>query len=203
MRVLLLCDDYWHPGQIPIEGVKPLENKGFEFDIVTDIEEFNVDMLSKYPVVMLSKSGQITKEDPDGWKTPEVQQAFIDYVENGGGLLVMHNATVPGKNTGAMDKMVGCRFTFHPQTTPVMVQPVKPHPITEGVEAFCEEDEHYRIEILADDVDILIAAHSPPQGDPKNTRMNQAKMHRHGLVPSDTSALKVKGAYASCSPVTL
>ena len=175
MRILLLCDDFWHPGQVPTDGVKPLESKGFEFDIVTDAGEIKADLLSKYPVVMLSKSGQITKEDRDGWKTPQVQQAFIDYVENGGGLLVMHNATVPGNNSGAMDKLVGSRFTFHPAPTEVMVKPVKPHPVTEGVDAFCELDEHYRLDIVSDDIDILIASYSPSQGEEEKYKDEPSK----------------------------
>jgi type 1 glutamine amidotransferase len=30
---------------------------------------------------------------------------------------------------------------------------------------FCETDEHYRIEIIEPDVDVLIASYSPPQGE--------------------------------------
>jgi type 1 glutamine amidotransferase len=30
---------------------------------------------------------------------------------------------------------------------------------------FCETDEHYRIEIIAPDVDVLLASYSPPQGE--------------------------------------
>jgi len=52
---------------------------------------------------------------------------------------------------------------FSSSACPVTVQPIKPHPVTEGVEMFCETDEHYRIEILAKDADILAASYSPPQ----------------------------------------
>jgi type 1 glutamine amidotransferase len=45
------------------------------------------------------------------------------------------------------------------------VQPVKPHPVTEGVGLLCETDEHYRLELLTPDVDVLIASYSPPQGE--------------------------------------
>jgi trehalose utilization protein len=30
---------------------------------------------------------------------------------------------------------------------------------------FCETDEHYRLEIIADDADVFMASHSPPQGE--------------------------------------
>ena len=40
MRILLICDDYYHPGDIPIAGVEPLKEKGFQFNIITDANDF-------------------------------------------------------------------------------------------------------------------------------------------------------------------
>jgi len=164
MRVLLICDDYYHPGKVPIEGIEPLKAKGFEFDIITNANDFKAEMLSDYPVVLLCKCDEITGEDRVSWKTASLQQAFVDYVEKGGGLLAVHTATVAGKDTEVLDRLIGCRFAWHPADCPVTVQPVKPHPITEGVGMFCEVDEHYRLEILAEDIDIIMASYSPPQG---------------------------------------
>jgi len=165
MRVLLICDDYWHPGQVPIDGVSPLRERGFEFDIITDANDFKPQMLASYPVVIMSKCDEVSPTDKTSWKTAEVQQAFIEYVENGGGLLVVHTGLVAGEHTEALDHLIGSKFTYHPQDCPVTVQPVKPHPVTDGVELFCELDEHYRLDITADDADIIMASYSPPQGD--------------------------------------
>ena len=165
MRILLICDDYWHPGQVPIDGLAPLKDRGFEFDIIKDAGDFKIEMLADYPVVIMCKCDQISPEDKTSWKTDSVQQAFVEYVENGGGLIVIHTGLVPGKNTEVLDRLTGSYFTFHPADCPVTVQPVKPHPVTEGVEMFCEVDEHYRLDIIADDVDIIMASYSPPQGD--------------------------------------
>jgi type 1 glutamine amidotransferase len=164
MKVLLICDDFYHPGQVPIDGIEPLKAKGFQFDIITDANDFKAEMLSDYPVVLLSKCDEVSKDDRASWKTADIQRAFVDYVEKGGGLLVVHTATVAGKDTEVLDRLIGCRFAWHPVDCPVTVQPVKPHAITEGVEMFCEVDEHYRIDILADDIDVLMASYSPPQG---------------------------------------
>ena len=166
MRVLLICDDYWHPGNVPIDGTAPLKEKGFDLDIITDAKDFKPEMLSNYPVVFLCKCDEITQEDRTPWKTAQVQKAFIDYVENGGGLLAIHTATVAGEDTLPLDRLIGSKFAYHPNDCPVTVQPIKPHPVTEGVGMFCEVDEHYRMEILSDDIDILIASYSPAQGDP-------------------------------------
>ena len=165
MRVLLICDDYWHPGQIPIDGSAPLAEQGFQFDAVTNANDFSPGMLKRYPAVLLCKCDEVSHEDRQPWKTEAVQKAFVDYVEDGGGLLVVHSGTVCGKNTETLDRLIGCRFIGHPNACPVTVQPVKPHPVTEGAGMFCETDEHYRIEITAADADVLVASYSPPQGE--------------------------------------
>ena len=162
MRVLMICDDHYHPGNVPEEGVASL--KGFEFDVIKNCKDFKPDVISSYPVVVMTKSDQISPEDQSSWKSKEVQSAFIKYVESGGGLLVVHSGTVPGENTEALDKLIGSKFVFHPKDSEVTVESIKPHPVTEGVGMFCEVDEHYHLEILADDVDILMASYSAQQG---------------------------------------
>ena len=165
MRVLLICDDYWHPGQVPSGGVAPLANRGFRFDVITDARGFKTETLADYPAVILSKCDEASQSDRTSWKTADVQRAFVDYVENGGGLIAVHTALVAGESTEILDKLIGSRFTYHPNECPVTVQPVKPHPVTEGVGMFCEVDEQYRLEIIAPDADIFMASYSPPQGD--------------------------------------
>ena len=163
VRVLLLCDDPWHPGQIVIDGVEPLVKQGFHFDTITDAKNFKPEMLADYSVVLLGKSDQASHQDKTSWKTPPVQEAFVSYVENGGGVLAVHSGVVAGEHTEIMDHLIGCRFTSHPQAAPVTVQPLKPHFITESVEMFTETDEQYRIDILTPDADILIASYSTPE----------------------------------------
>jgi uncharacterized protein len=165
MRVLLICDDYWHPGQVAIDGVAPLSQQGFEFDIITNANDFLPEKMSQYPVVILSKCDEVSKEDRQAWKTETVRRSFVDYVEGGGGLIAIHTATVAGKNTEALDKLIGCRFIGHPNACPVTVSPIKPHPVTEGVSLFCEIDEHYHIEIIENNADVLLASYSAAQGE--------------------------------------
>jgi len=187
MRVLLFCDEHYHPGNIPLEGIVPLKEKGFEFDIIKNGKDFKPEMLANYPVVLMAKCDEVSPQDQSSWKTAKIQQAFVEYVENGGGLLVVHNGTVAGKDTGILDRLIGCRFKFHPNDCPVMVEPIKPHPITENVAAFCEDDEHYHLEILAGDVDIIMASYAPAQGSatkqPENPYFNApAKICASGYV---------------------
>jgi len=165
MRVLLLCDDYYHPGEIPIRGVEPLRAKGITIDVIQNAEEFDPATLPDYAAVIMSKCDHTTKQNEDSWKTEVIQDAFVEYVEKGGGLLVTHSGTIIGKATAKLDKLIGCKFAFHPANCPVLVQPLKPHPVTNGAKGFWETDEHYNIEILANDIDIFLAAYAGPQGE--------------------------------------
>jgi len=167
MKILLICDEKYHPGEVPIEGTAPLKTKGFEIDIIRDSSEFKIEMLKQYPLVIMSNCDQISPDNNESWKTSEIQQAFVDFVENGGGFLVTHSGTVAGKDTAVLDKLIGAKFSYHPNQTPMMVEPLKPHPVTKGVEAFCEDDEQYELEFLADDVDIFMASRRPSQGSLK------------------------------------
>jgi type 1 glutamine amidotransferase len=165
MKVLLICDDYYHPGQVAIDGVALLDQNEFQLDIISNANDFSPDMLKEYPVVLLCKMDEVSQTDKQPWKTQDVQKAFINFVENGGGLVAAHSATVPGNDDMELRRLIGSYFVFHPNVSPVTVQPVKPHPVTEGVGLFCETDEHYKIEITAPDADVLLASYSPPQGE--------------------------------------
>jgi type 1 glutamine amidotransferase len=163
-KILLLCDDYWHPGQVVIDGTAPLLEEGFEINVITNARDFSPERLTAYSVVILSKSDEISGENQNSWKSEKVQKSLIEHVENGGGLLAVHSGLVAGEDTKSLDKLIGCRFVSHPEQTIVTVAPLVPHAITCGVEMFQELDEHYRVEILCDDLEILFGAYSPAQG---------------------------------------
>ncbi|MCL2266208.1 MAG: ThuA domain-containing protein [Treponema sp.] len=193
MKALLLCDDYWHPGQTAIDGIAPLKENGFEFDIILNANDFSVNMLKQYPVVLMCKSDEVSQTDKQPWRTDEMQKAFIDYVEGGGGLVAVHSTAVNSKNSKAFDDMIGCRFLGHPNNCPVTVAPLKPHPVTEGVELFCEVDEHYRIEITAQDADVILASYSPQQGDEKKYQEEPYFNTPAGLYPAGYVRTQGKG----------
>ena len=195
MRVLLLCDDQYHPGRVPIAGMEPLKEKGFSIDVIQDAKMFGPGKLSEYAVVVMSKSDHISNQDHNPWKTGAIQDAFVQYVENGGGLLVSHSGTVAGTHTEKLDKLIGCRFDHHPPQSMVTVQPIKPHPVTDGVGMFYEKDEHYYVEILADDVDILAAAHALLHDEEGKYAVNPG-----GIVPAVYVRTQGKGRVCVLTP---
>ena len=164
MKILVICDDHYHPGQVIKDGLAPLKEKGFQFDVVENGLDVKPEMLKNYPVVILSKCDEASPEDKTSWETTALQQAFVDYVENGGGLLAIHCGLVSGKNTQVLHGLIGAKFKWHPADSIVTMETIKPHPVTEGVNQFSQGDEHYYIELLADDVDILMASYSPSKG---------------------------------------
>lgn len=166
MKILLLCDDHYHPGNIPDEGLAPLKKKGFDIDVIYDAADFNPARLTEYAVVVMSKCDHKTLADNSTWKTDAIQDAFIAYVKSGGGLLVTHSGTVIGEDTKKLDEFIGSRFHWHPKDCPTTVDVVKPHPITQGVSGFTETDEHYHLTITAVDADIFLASYAAAQGSP-------------------------------------
>ena len=240
MRVLLLCDDRFHPGDIPIRGVEPLKEKGITIDVIQNGQDFNPGRLKDYAVVIMSKCDHISMEDRTSWKTDAIQDSFVEYVENGGGLLVTHSGTVAGKHTGKLDRLIGCRFVSHPNQCPVTVLPsfsdnfdtmhvvhqsypknagfshildtmpevhqgyvknaVKPHPVMEGVEMFIETDEHYNIEILTNDIEIIAAAYAPPQGEESKYESEPYFNTPGGIYPAAYVRTQGKGKVCVLTP---
>lgn len=167
MKVLLFYGDCDHPTEVAKDGLEPLTTKGFAVDAMTDMSGFDPVVLSDYDVVVVSKADHVSQTDKTAWKTVAVQNAFVEFVERGGGLVVVHNGTVSGEGgaTDVLDRLAGCRFSTHPNNCPVTVGMVKPHPVTDGVGIFCEVDEHYHLDILTNDVDILAASYAGSQGE--------------------------------------
>jgi len=164
MKILVLCGDHWHPKAGIIEGLTPIFQPEWQVDFITDAGEIKPEVLANYDVVMITKADEIAPDNYKTWKTAKNQQALVDYVEAGGGLFILHAGVVSGKEAKVYAQLIGCRFLYHPRDNNVTIAPLKPHPICEAVAAFTTVDEHYWIDILRDDIDIIFAASSPAQG---------------------------------------
>jgi hypothetical protein len=60
MKVLVICDDRWHPASTVRAGLEPLAESGFQFDFLEDATEWSTDRMAGYPVVLFSKSNNVT-----------------------------------------------------------------------------------------------------------------------------------------------
>ena len=143
MKTLVLCDDYWHPAQVPREGLGALKGGEFTFDWIENAHEWTPEHMETYPLVILAKSNNVSATDQTGWMTDTVQAAFADYVHKGNGLLAIHSGTAEYDQMPVLRGLLGGVFTHHPEQCPVTVEPYVGHPLCIGSEPFTLKDEHY------------------------------------------------------------
>lgn len=141
--VLVLCDDFYHPARIPRQGMAALGDGEFRFDWIEDTREWSAARMAAYPLVVLTKSNNVSAADKTGWMTDEVQAAFAEYVRQGNGLLAIHSGTAEYADKPVLRRLLGGVFDHHPEQCPVTVEPQPGHPLCAGSEPFTLKDEHY------------------------------------------------------------
>ncbi len=170
MKVLVICDDRWHPASTVRAGLKPLAAAGYEFDFLEDAADWSAERMAGCPVVLFSKSNDRTQADESEWMTPVVEHAFHDYVEAGGGLLVVHSGTASYQEMPVLVPLMGGVFTNHPKQCPVTVTPLAEHPLTVGSDSFTLMDEHYFMEMAGVEVDHFLTTTSKYGDQPAGWR---------------------------------
>ena len=160
MRTLVLCDDYWHPARTPRTGLAPLEDAGFAFDWIENAGDWSAERMAQYPVVVLTKSNNVSSSDRSPWVTDEVQAAFRDYVRRGNGLLVIHSGSAEYRDRPVLRGVLGGVFASHPPQCPVTVEPRADHPLTAGSTPFTLVDEHYMMEQDDAQADVFLTTRS-------------------------------------------
>ena len=181
MKALLICDDYWHPGTVPEEGLKAL-GAGWQWDVWRDGAQFDPAALSAYPVVAFAKSNNVSAADQTKWMTDAVVNALTEYVRGGGGLLVAHSGTAGYRDVPALKALFGGLFLIHPKALPVAFTPQAGHPLTAGVEAFTAPDEHYMMDV-SEGNDVFLTSAS-----------------RHGVLPAGWRRAEGAGRVCTLTP---
>ena len=178
-KILVLCDDRWHPAEIVEKGLELLKTQGYQFDIIKDAKSmFTSKMLSEYSIVLCSKSNNISAENMEPWFEEGVTKVgpkeFKTFVENGGMFLAVHSGAAFSETSWRQEErfrrpcmeyvdFLGCTFHGHPKICPVGVRVTNlSHPFVKEAEDFTEYDEHYQIKIAADDVQIFLETSSVP-----------------------------------------
>lgn len=163
MRILLLCDDLWHPGEVVTRGLRPFRKLGYDPDTVMAPKDvLTPEMIREYDVIINARGAAHSPANFQApWFEPGVTEVmpedFRAYVEEGGGFIALHAGnTFSEKNVPAMAELVGNAFIGHPPRCRVEARPVGDHPIVKGVGPFTIRDEHYRIRLLADDAEVFL-----------------------------------------------
>ncbi len=146
------------------EMLKILGKKSGTYDvkISRDADSFESDNLDKYDAIVfnncnpsspdrdlfydLLKQNTNLDEETIRSKADELQQNVLDYVKNGGGLLVLHGAISVQNNSPEFSEMVGGSFDFHPIQQEIHVREVDhDHPLVSAFsgDGFTHKDEPY------------------------------------------------------------
>lgn len=160
MKTLVLCDDHWHPARVAREGLGALGGTEFTFDWIEDTRGWSPGTMTKYPLVILTKSDNVSSTDQTGWMTDTVQEAFSNYVRQGNGLLAIHSGTAEYEQKPVLRRLLGGVFTHHPEQCPVTVNPHSGHPLTAGAAPFTLRDEHYFIALDDRQADVFVTTTS-------------------------------------------
>lgn len=170
MKILVICDDLWHPAEVIQKGMSLIASDKYEFDFVMAAKDILTEkMISSYPVIINCKGNSITAANNDPWFEPGVTEVgpteFKKYVENGGGFISLHAGnTFRTDNCKEFVEFIGNAFVTHPPRCEVTNYPCMEHPITKGVEAFTERDEHYELDIQAKDITPILKSESKTGG---------------------------------------
>lgn len=181
VKVLIITGDHGHAWKATTPFLKEvLTGAGHEVDVTeSPAKDLTAGRLANYDVLLLNykNTPKGAKENPASIWSEDNQQAFIDAVKNGKGLVVYHHASSAFIGDGAFDKEFEKlsaggwrRQGFHGKMHQFTVSARKIHPITDGITEFAHgRDELYQNSLVTPGCEVLVTAYSDPKKDPKNT----------------------------------
>jgi type 1 glutamine amidotransferase len=159
VRALVLCDDTWHPAETVRRWLAAFAGD-FSFEFVEDGAAWSAERMSGFPLTVLAKANITSSKNENPWLTSEASPAFPDYVRRGNGLVAVHAGTSRYEKLPAMNALLGGAFVSHPEPCAVTLEPVKPHPVTDGMETFTIRDEHYFMAMNDAQADVFLHSRS-------------------------------------------
>lgn len=172
MKILLVCDDTWHPAEIIERGLQAMDKEELVFDVVKTAKDIlSPSFVRRYDVLVNCHGSAINASNNNPWFEPTVTEfgpeEFRDYVAEGGALVVVHSGlTVSSRShpQPVYTELVGSYFLGHPLREMTHVSITCENEITLGVENFSERDEHYQIAVTAKDVELFMETTSEHGG---------------------------------------
>jgi hypothetical protein len=150
---------------------------GISVDFTDEVELLNARTLDGYKLLIILRDGMIwpdgypdestnagwltsgrpklisdpplpdSKPKPAFWMTPEQGKAVRQFVDNGGGALLLHNVTHIGTTNPDFRHVLGASYLGHPPVRTFKVRVTNPkHPIAQGVRDFVVTDEQHYME---------------------------------------------------------
>lgn len=159
MKVMVLCDDQWHPAETVRRGFGALADARFEFDFVADGSRWTPAGMKKFPLAVVAKANHVSAGNQNPWLTAETEPAFRQFVRTGGGLVLVHGGCCY-KDSPVMRGVTGGAFVSHPAQCSVTIEPKAGHPLAAGVNPLTETDEHYFMALDAPDAEVFLQSRS-------------------------------------------
>jgi uncharacterized protein len=145
------------------------EQDGLAWDHATSNEDaFKKDLRGRYDAIVLY--------DASSTISPEAQTHFREFVESGGGLVVLHHAIISYQDSDWFRDLAGGRYFLAPQDghqpstylhgVDMNVRVVTPHPITRGLSLTRIHDETYKGMWIAPTSTVLLATDNDTSDSP-------------------------------------
>jgi type 1 glutamine amidotransferase len=187
IRALVLCDDAWHPAVDVQSGLNALADR-FDFAFVTDGEQWSPALMKDYPLVLIAKANHLRATDRRPWLTEDTQSAFRTFVQDGGGLFLIHGGTC-NREFPEMRAIAGGAFLRHPDQCLVTADPTPAHPLTANVKSFTETDEHYIMALDGMEADVFLRTRSKHGSQPAGWTRTEGKGRVGVLTPGHNRAI--------------
>lgn len=166
-RILVICDDVWHPAEVIERGLAALPQNRYSFELVKTAKDIlTPEWIEAYPAILCCKSNSVNQGNSEPWfeegVTEVMPEHFERYIMEGHGFVSLHSGLVYGpKNRPDFARITGAGFCGHPPRCTVEVHVTDTsHPVAQGVEDFVSRDEHYMMEMLADDASVFLRSSS-------------------------------------------
>ena len=164
-KVLVICDDLWHPAEVIEKALAARADGRFSFDIVKAAKDILTPArIAKYRLIVCCKSNSVIAANPAPWFEPGVTEVgpaeFEEFYPRGRRLpRGASGLAYTEERCAEYVRLAGAAFRGHPPRCTVHLRAAaQDHPILDGVPDFVIRDEHYAMEMTCEDAEVFSRA---------------------------------------------
>ena len=199
MKILVICNDYYHPAKVVTDGISYLEQNNIELDFVIDDETTRALDLDAYPLVIVSRANLLSSKPEEGWMNPEIEEKFERFVENGGVLFIIHSGIAGYDSCAQFRKLIGGIFVSHPAPCHVSYRSTCKDDVSiiskqiqsqlDPIEPFSALDEHYFVKLDDDLSTVFLESESAHGTQAAGWYRKRGKGNVYVITPGHTNEI--------------